>query len=111
MRTALDQQKEFAELLVQRLANEIGVELVAELLHASQKSETEINAQRKRVEELRKRLSSNGSSDAKNLLAIADALVRKSVWILGGDGWAFDIGFGGLDHVLGSGKNVNVLVQ
>jgi pyruvate-ferredoxin/flavodoxin oxidoreductase len=110
MRTALDQQKEFAELLVQRLANEIGVELVAELLHASQKSETEINAQRKRVEELRKRLSSNGSSDAKNLLAIADALVRKSVWILGGDGWAFDIGFGGLDHVLGSGKNVNVLV-
>ena len=110
MRTALDQQKEFAELMVERLANEIGVELVAELLHASQKTETEINAQRKRVEQLRERLAGNGSSDAKNLLAIADALVRKSVWILGGDGWAFDIGFGGLDHVLGSGKNVNVLV-
>ena len=110
MRTAVDQQKEFAELLVQRLANEIGVELVAELLHASQKTEPEINAQRKRVEQLREKLASNTSSDAKNLLAIADALVRKSVWILGGDGWAFDIGFGGLDHVLGSGKNVNVLV-
>ena len=110
MRTAVDQQKEFAELLVQRLANEIGVELVAELLHASQKTEPEINAQRKRVEQLREQLANNTSSDAKNLLAIADALVRKSVWILGGDGWAFDIGFGGLDHVLGSGKNVNVLV-
>jgi pyruvate-ferredoxin/flavodoxin oxidoreductase len=110
MRTALDQQKEFAELLVQRLANAIGVELVAEMLHASQKTETEINAQRKRVEQLRERLAGDSSSDAKNLLAIADSLVRKSVWILGGDGWAFDIGFGGLDHVLGSGKNVNVLV-
>jgi pyruvate-ferredoxin/flavodoxin oxidoreductase len=59
---------------------------------------------------LRGKLAGNESSDAKNLLAIADSLVRKSVWILGGDGWAFDIGFGGLDHVLGSGKNVNVLV-
>ncbi len=57
-----------------------------------------------------KSLRSNETSDARNLLAIADSLVRKSVWILGGDGWAFDIGFGGLDHVLGSGKNVNVLV-
>ncbi len=110
MRTALDQQKEFAELLVTRLAPEIGVELVAELLHASQKTETEIDQQRQRVLALRERLAGNGSSDARNLLAIADTLVRKSVWILGGDGWAFDIGFGGLDHVLGSGKNINVLV-
>ena len=110
MRTALDQQKEFAELLVTRLASEIGVELVAELLHASQKTETEISQQRQRVVALRERLAANSSSDASNLLAIADSLVRKSVWILGGDGWAFDIGFGGLDHVLGSGKNVNVLV-
>jgi pyruvate-ferredoxin/flavodoxin oxidoreductase len=110
MRTALDQQKQFAELIVQRMANEIGVELAAEILHAEQKTEAEINAQRKRVEALRSKLSGNVSSDARNLLAIADALVRKSVWILGGDGWAFDIGFGGLDHVLGSGKNVNVLV-
>jgi pyruvate-ferredoxin/flavodoxin oxidoreductase len=110
MRTALDQQKIFAETLVTRLATEVGVELVAELLHASQKTETEINQQRERVLALRGRLIGNGSSDARNLLAIADSLVRKSVWILGGDGWAFDIGFGGLDHVLGSGKNVNVLV-
>ncbi|MGD0832048.1 MAG: pyruvate:ferredoxin (flavodoxin) oxidoreductase [Terracidiphilus sp.] len=110
MRIALDQQKEFAELLVTRLAAEIGVELVADLLQASQTTETEINAQRERVKILRKKLAVIKSSDARNLLAIADSLVRKSVWILGGDGWAYDIGFGGLDHVLGSGKNINVLV-
>ena len=110
MRTALDQQKIFAETLVTKLAAEVGVELVAELLHASQKTEPEINEQRRRVLALREKLASNSSSDARNLLAVADTLVRKSVWILGGDGWAYDIGFGGLDHVLGSGKNVNVLV-
>ena len=110
MRTALDQQKVFAELLVTRLAAEIGPELAAGLVGAAQKTEAEIDAQRARVELLRQKLAGNTSSDAKNLLAIADTLVRKSVWILGGDGWAFDIGFGGLDHVLGSGKNVNVLV-
>jgi pyruvate-ferredoxin/flavodoxin oxidoreductase len=110
MRIALDQQKVFAETLVTRLAAEIGVELVADLLGASQKTEEEIGKQRERVLILRQRLVGNETSDAKNLLAIADSLVRKSVWILGGDGWAFDIGFGGLDHVLGSGKNVNVLV-
>jgi pyruvate-ferredoxin/flavodoxin oxidoreductase len=110
MRTALDQQKAFAEMLVTRLASEIGAELAADLVGASQTAEAEIDAQRERVKALREKLAGNSSSDAKNLLAIADALVRKSVWILGGDGWAFDIGFGGLDHVLGSGKNVNVLV-
>jgi pyruvate-ferredoxin/flavodoxin oxidoreductase len=110
MRTALDQQKEFAETLVTRLASAIGPELAAEMVHAPQKTEPEINAQRERVKILKAKLSGVNSSDAKNLLAIADVLVRKSVWILGGDGWAFDIGFGGLDHVLGSGKNVNVLV-
>jgi pyruvate-ferredoxin/flavodoxin oxidoreductase len=110
MRTALDQQKEFAETLLTRLAPAVGAELAASLLHASQKTETEINAQRELVKELREKLAGNDSSDARNLLAIVDSLVRKSVWILGGDGWAFDIGFGGLDHVLGSGKNVNVLV-
>jgi pyruvate-ferredoxin/flavodoxin oxidoreductase len=110
MRIALDQQKIFAETLVTRLAAEIGVELVADLLGAQQKTEIEINQQRERVLTLRKKLPAIESSDARNLMAIADALVRKSVWILGGDGWAFDIGFGGLDHVLGSGKNVNVLV-
>jgi pyruvate-ferredoxin/flavodoxin oxidoreductase len=110
MRVALDQQKTFAETLVTRLAAQIGAELAADLVGASQKTETEINLQRERVSTLRERLGGNESSDARNLLAIADALVRKSVWILGGDGWAYDIGFGGLDHVLGSGKNVNVLV-
>jgi pyruvate-ferredoxin/flavodoxin oxidoreductase len=110
MRTALDQQKEFAEVLLKRLAPVVGDEMVTALLEAPQKTEPEINAQRERVVALSKKLAGNDSSDAKNLLAIADALVRRSVWILGGDGWAFDIGFGGLDHVLGSGKNVNVLV-
>ncbi len=110
MRVALDQQKAFAETLLQRVSPLAGEELVAALLHAPQKTEPEINAQRERVKILREKLAAEDSSDARNLLAIADTLVRKSVWILGGDGWAFDIGFGGLDHVLGSGKNVNVLV-
>jgi pyruvate-ferredoxin/flavodoxin oxidoreductase len=110
MRIAIDQQKEFAELLVARQAGAIGEELAKSLLEAAQKTETEVNQQRERVKALREKLAGNKSSDARNLLAIADTLVRKSVWILGGDGWAFDIGFGGLDHVLGSGKNVNVLV-
>jgi pyruvate-ferredoxin/flavodoxin oxidoreductase len=110
MRTAFDQQKEFAELLVARLAPAIGNELVKALLEAPQNTEPEIDQQRERVVELRKKLAADTSSDAKNLLAIADALVRRSVWILGGDGWAYDLGYGGLDHVLASGKNVNVLV-
>ncbi|MGA9071335.1 MAG: pyruvate:ferredoxin (flavodoxin) oxidoreductase [Terracidiphilus sp.] len=110
MRIALDQQKDFAELLVKRLASAIGDELVTALLTAEQKTETQINEQRERVLALKAKLATNDSSDARNLLAIVDSLVRKSVWILGGDGWAYDIGFGGLDHVLGSGKNINVLV-
>ncbi|MGO8758743.1 MAG: pyruvate:ferredoxin (flavodoxin) oxidoreductase [Terracidiphilus sp.] len=110
MRLALDQQKAFAEMLVAKMAPAIGAELAAGLVGASQKTEPEIDQQRERVKALRAVLAGNSSSDAQNLLAIADALVRKSVWILGGDGWAFDIGFGGLDHVLGSGKNINVLV-
>jgi pyruvate-ferredoxin/flavodoxin oxidoreductase len=110
MRTALDQQKTFAETLVTRLASTLGPDFAASLIHAPQRTEAEMNAQRERVNDLKKKLLSIDSSDARNLLAIADNLVRKSVWILGGDGWAFDIGFGGLDHVLGSGKNVNILV-
>jgi pyruvate-ferredoxin/flavodoxin oxidoreductase len=110
MRLAIDQQKAFAELLVTRFASIIGDELVKGLLGAEQSTEPEIDQQRERVRLLRERLAGNQTSDARNLLAIADALVRKSVWILGGDGWAYDIGFGGLDHVLGSGKNVNILV-
>jgi pyruvate-ferredoxin/flavodoxin oxidoreductase len=110
MRTAIDQQKGFAETLLTRLAPAVGDELVKEILEAPQSTETEINQQRERVLALSKKLAGNDSSDARNLLAIADDLVRKSVWILGGDGWAYDIGYGGLDHVLASGKNVNVLV-
>ncbi len=110
MRIALDQQKIFAETLVTRLSGLLGDELVSALLAAPQNTEPEINQQRFRVSLLREKLAGIETSDARNLLAIADSLVRKSVWILGGDGWAFDIGFGGLDHVLGSGKNVNVLV-
>ncbi len=110
MRTALDQQHEFAETLLKRVAPVLDGELVAALLDAKQQTEPEINQQRFRVHVLKQKLAGIDSSDARNLLAIADGLVRKSVWILGGDGWAYDIGFGGLDHVLGSGKNVNVLV-
>jgi pyruvate-ferredoxin/flavodoxin oxidoreductase len=110
MRTALDQQKDFAETLVTRMASAIGPEFAAEIVHAPQKTEAEIDAQRERIAVLKSKLVAIDSSDSRNLAAIADSLVRKSVWILGGDGWAFDIGFGGLDHVLGSGKNVNVLV-
>ena len=110
MRVALDQQKAFAETLLKRVAPLAGDELVTALLTAAQNTEPEINAQRERVKILREKLEDVESSDASNLLAIADNLVRRSVWILGGDGWAFDIGFGGLDHVLGSGKDVNVLV-
>jgi pyruvate-ferredoxin/flavodoxin oxidoreductase len=110
MRTAIDQQKGFAETLLKRLAPAVGDELVKEILEAPQAAEPEINLQRERVLALRQKLAGNDSSDAHNLLAIADDLVRKSVWILGGDGWAYDIGYGGLDHVLASGKNVNVLV-
>jgi len=110
MRTAIDQQKGFAETLLKRLAPSVGDELVKEILEAPQAAEPEINLQRERVLALRQKLAGNDSSDAHNLLAIADDLVRKSVWILGGDGWAYDIGYGGLDHVLASGKNVNVLV-
>jgi pyruvate-ferredoxin/flavodoxin oxidoreductase len=86
MRIALDQQKIFAETLVKRVAPALGDELVTALLTASQKTEPEINAQRERVKILREKLAGEGTSDARNLLAIADTLVRKSVWILGGDG-------------------------
>jgi len=80
------------------------------LLEADQSRETGIQAQRKRVHELKKKLDGLASREAYGLLPIADSLVRRSVWLVGGDGWAYDIGFGGLDHVLGSGRNVNVLV-
>ncbi len=110
MRLTMDKQIEFARELLPRLAGQVGETLVDELLNSEQHDEAGIKAQRERVAILKQRLQGNDSPEARNLLSLADVLVRKSVWIVGGDGWAYDIGYGGLDHVLASGRNVNVLV-
>ena len=110
MRLALDHETAYARELVGRLRPTIGAELATALLETDQSSEDGIAAQREHVAELRRLLEPVDSDDARALLGIADALVRKSVWIVGGDGWAYDIGFGGLDHVLASDRNVKVLV-
>jgi pyruvate-ferredoxin/flavodoxin oxidoreductase len=114
MRLTLDKRLEYAQELLRTHAEAIGSELVDGLLHADQSEEAGIYEQRERVVELRTRLarSETGQSNGalKQLADIADVLVAKSVWIFGGDGWAYDIGYGGLDHVIASGRNVNVLV-
>jgi pyruvate-ferredoxin/flavodoxin oxidoreductase len=110
MRLALDQQKGYAESLLGRLAPIVGDELVTSILSADQSKESGIEAQRERVLALRAKIAGAETAEARALQTVADSLVRKSVWIIGGDGWAYDIGFGGLDHVLGSGQNVKVLV-
>jgi pyruvate-ferredoxin/flavodoxin oxidoreductase len=113
MRLALDAQSDHARQLVTRLAPAIGEELVRGLLDSAQDTEPEIELQRARVAQLRDKLGHlDGAQgdDAKRLLALAGDLVRQGVWIIGGDGWAYDIGFGGLDQVLSSGRNVNILV-
>jgi len=110
MRLAVDQQNQYARELLTRCNGSLGDELVKGLLEADQSKELGMEEQRKRVLELKKKLLGLSSPEAQSLLPIADALVKKSVWLLGGDGWAYDIGFGGLDHVLGAGRNVNVLV-
>jgi pyruvate-ferredoxin/flavodoxin oxidoreductase len=110
MRLAVDQHASFARELLTHLSSQLGDTLVKDLLEADQSKEAGIEAQRARVVDLKRKLATLDSPDARNLLAVADNLVRKSVWLVGGDGWAYDIGFGGLDHVLGSGRNVNVLV-
>jgi pyruvate-ferredoxin/flavodoxin oxidoreductase len=109
-RVSIDKQTEFAQELVRRLAGQIGDDLAAAILNAKQKDESDIYEQRQRVDILKERLRKLNSPEAKQLLSIADMLVKKSVWIVGGDGWAYDIGYGGLDHVLASGRNVNILV-
>jgi pyruvate-ferredoxin/flavodoxin oxidoreductase len=109
-RLSIDKQTEFARELVRRLAGQIGEELVTALLTQPQKDEADIFEQRQRVELLKEKLKGLNSPEAKQLLVLADMLVKKSVWIVGGDGWAYDIGYGGLDHVLASGRNVNLLV-
>jgi pyruvate-ferredoxin/flavodoxin oxidoreductase len=112
MRLTLDKQEEYARELLVQLHDVVGEELVQALLSADQSSEEGIQQQRVHVAQLKQRLQDMQSTDARiqNLLSLADVLVRKSVWIIGGDGWAYDIGYGGLDHVLASGRNVNVLV-
>lgn len=109
-RLAIDNHKDRAEILLSELKGKLDVQLVDEILNAVQKTEQDINAQRDRVAKLEDLLKSLNTDEAKELLSISEYLVKKSVWIIGGDGWAYDIGYGGLDHVLASGKNVNILV-
>jgi len=111
MRLAIDQQIENAANLLRRLAPKLGDALVGELLTNKQESDEEIARQRALVAELCKRLEALPDRDAKDLRASADYLIRKSVWSFGGDGWAYDIGFGGLDHVFASGRDLNILVM
>jgi len=110
MRLGLDKQMDIAYELLGKLSPELDDELYQGLINADQSDETGIAAQRRRVGELKEALQEIDGTDARNLLSVADVLVKKSVWIVGGDGWAYDIGFGGLDHVLALGRNVNILV-
>ncbi|GIW24200.1 pyruvate:ferredoxin (flavodoxin) oxidoreductase [Meiothermus sp.] len=110
MRLTLDKQNEYARELLGQMRETLGGELVDALLEADQSDEAGIAAQRARVTLLKSRLEGLDDPKARDLLSLADVLVRKSVWIVGGDGWAYDIGFGGLDHVLASGRNVKLLV-
>jgi len=109
-RLSIDKQTEFARELVKRCNGKIGDELINGLLNSPQKDESDIYDQRERVAALKDKLKNVNTPDAKQLMMLADMLVKKSVWIVGGDGWAYDIGYGGLDHVIASGKNVNLLV-
>ena len=111
MRVTIDRQRLFAQELLKRLEGVIGGDLVSALLEADQSEESGIFEQRKRVEALKSKLTGQNSVEAKSLLHVADFLVHKSVWGLGGDGWAYDIGYGGLDHVIASGYNINLLVM
>ncbi len=110
MRLAIDKQNEYARELLQQLKADIGDELVEQLLTADESSEAGIQQQRARIEALRSKLGQVDKPQAHELDTVADNLSRKSVWIIGGDGWAYDIGYGGLDHVLASGVDVNILV-
>jgi len=109
-RLAIDKQTESAHALARKLVSQIGEDLVRALLDAPQITESDFRIQRERVAALKQKLASIDSDEAANLTALADHFVRRSVWLVGGDGWAYDIGYGGLDHVLASGRNVNVLV-
>ncbi len=110
MRLTLDKQNEFARELLPTFEKELGKELIEAILNADQSDEAGIDAQRERIGELKNKLAGSDDPRAKDLVSLADSLVKKSVWIIGGDGWAYDIGYGGLDHVMASGRNVNILV-
>ncbi|WP_031429818.1 pyruvate:ferredoxin (flavodoxin) oxidoreductase [Methylomicrobium agile] len=110
MRIAIDKQKEYAEELLEGLRGEIGAELADAILNADQSDEAGIYAQRERVAVLKKRLETLNGEAAVRLFGVVDTLVKRSVWIIGGDGWGYDIGYGGLDHVLASGRDVNILL-
>ncbi|MGR9087777.1 MAG: pyruvate:ferredoxin (flavodoxin) oxidoreductase [Gammaproteobacteria bacterium] len=110
MRIAIDKQKEYAGELLQSLLSEVGADLADAILNAAQSDEAGIYEQRERVEELKRRLSGLAGETASRLRDVADTLIRRSVWIIGGDGWGYDIGYGGLDHVLASGRDVNILL-
>jgi pyruvate-ferredoxin/flavodoxin oxidoreductase len=109
-RLSLDEQVHHASRLLESIADAVGEDLCASILQADQSTEEGIRAQRARVAVLKEKLRGSRGAEARHLMEIADLLVRRSVWIIGGDGWAYDIGYGGLDHVLASGRNVNILV-
>ncbi len=109
-RLTLDKQMEYAHGMLPAFATELGTDLVDALLKADQSTELGIRQQRERVAILKQKLAHSKTPQAQNLMAVADSMVRKSVWIVGGDGWAYDIGYGGLDHVISTGRDVNLLV-
>jgi pyruvate-ferredoxin/flavodoxin oxidoreductase len=109
-RLSIDKQMEFGKELLKRLAPALGDDFVQGIIDANQRDESGIFEQRERVAALKQKLQGMDSVDAKMLMGVADNLVRRSVWMIGGDGWAYDIGYGGLDHVLASGKDVNLIV-
>jgi pyruvate-ferredoxin/flavodoxin oxidoreductase len=110
IRLAVDQQRGYAEHLLKQLAVNIGNGLAGAILEAKQSNEASVRDQRERVDRLKLRLAELNEPQARELASVADALIRRSVWIVGGDGWAYDIGFGGLDHVLTTNRDVNILV-
>ncbi len=110
MRLAADKHHAVAVQLLKDIADQVGETLVDEILHADQRTESRIRAQRGRVAKLRTLMAEMDDDRARHLLSVADHLVRRSVWLMGGDGWAYDIGSAGLDHVLATGRDVNVLV-
>ena len=110
MRMTADHQLAMATRLLTELAPQLGEEFVNSIIQSSQLQESDIAEQRKRVNELKGKLEAMSDPIAKHLLSICEQLVHRSVWLIGGDGWAYDIGYGGLDHALASGKNINILV-